>query len=121
MSQTTGIPVYNFPTDTGYRLLELRPDLLSILESPEAPPSLKLETGDDSALLKAGGKTWALRQKNTSNALILMRPHGDNGLAAMSTVHEIVELDAVKEDKPEGQAAPLSAKGKWHEKFGKKR
>lgn len=36
-SQARGIPLHNVPDNVGYRLLELPPDLLSLLESNDAP------------------------------------------------------------------------------------
>lgn len=36
-SQARGIPLHNVPDNIGYRLLELPPDLLSLLESKDAP------------------------------------------------------------------------------------
>jgi hypothetical protein len=36
-SQSGGITVQNNPSSTSYRLIELPPDLLSLLESEDAP------------------------------------------------------------------------------------
>lgn len=36
-SQTRGIPVRHIPDDAGYRLIELPPELVSLLESDNAP------------------------------------------------------------------------------------
>lgn len=91
------------------------------------PVSLTLESSDTSALLKAEDKTWALRQKNTSNALIIMQPHIPNsesskqGLAAISTIHETVELDAVTTPVVRTALKDTGSKGKWHERFGRNR
>ena len=78
-------------------------------------------------MLKTPNKTYALRQKNTSNALMLLSPHTsssslEQGLALISGIHETVELDPVPE-KTVG-AGPLKntgSKGKWHERFGRNR
>lgn len=122
-----GIPLNHAPSATTYKLLELPPDLLALLES-DSPPTLRLEPSPTAGLLKTpDNKTWSLRQKNTSNALILLQASGpgpgpgQDSAAALSTVatlHETVEL--VPE--AESAAAPVvAAKGKWHEKFGKTR
>ncbi|KUI53760.1 hypothetical protein VM1G_03843 [Cytospora mali] len=113
-----GIPLNHAPSGTGYKLLELPPELLALLES-DNPPALRLEPSPTAGLLKTpDDKTWSLRQKNTSNALILLRASGQQTLDAVATVHETVELV------PEASAAAVpvvAAKGKWHERFGKTR
>ncbi|KAK8118869.1 uncharacterized protein PG998_003495 [Apiospora kogelbergensis] len=125
-----GIPLTHAPDGVGYKLLELPPELLALLESDD-PPVLKLESSAVSAVIKHGGQTWGLRQKNTSNALILLTPAptssstktgdapgshaypGATELKAISTIHESVELvlDTT------GETAKPAARGKWHEKF----
>lgn len=125
-----GIPLDHAPSATTYKLLELPPDLLALLES-DSPPTLRLEPSPTAGLLKTpDNKTWSLRQKNTSNALILLQASGPGhspghspgqdsaALSTVATLHETVEL--VPE--AESAAAPVvAAKGKWHEKFGKTR
>ncbi|KAI0193415.1 hypothetical protein EV127DRAFT_16920 [Xylaria flabelliformis] len=122
----TGIPVFHAPDGIGYRLMELPPELLEALESPN-PPNLSLEASATSAVLKCGSKAWGLRQKNTSNALILLKPGNINlasskipqaeiGIKLISTTHDTIELVPESTDKP----APLT-KGKWHEKFARGR
>lgn len=117
-----GIPLNHAPSATTYKLLELPPDLLARLES-DSPPTLRLEPSPTAGLLKTpDNKTWSLRQKNTSNALILLQASGPGqdsaALSTVATLHETVEL--VPE--AESAAAPVvAAKGKWHEKFGKTR
>lgn len=92
-----------------------------------------LESSDTSALLKTPDKTYSLRQKNTSNSIIILTSNAtpsdskqqeqeQQKLTAISTLHETVELDAVRE--PPAAAGPLKhvgGKGKWHEKFGMNR
>jgi hypothetical protein len=80
-----------------------------------AGPSLQLEPSPAAALLRAGDQVFSLRQKNTSNALILLAAVGESSLGAIATLHETVEL--VPETGGTG-AAP--AKGKWHERFGRR-
>lgn len=67
-----------------------------------------------------------MRQKNTSNALILLlpittaspeAPIPEPGLGAIATLHETIELMA--EDLNTAPAAAV--RGKWHEKFGRDR
>lgn len=119
-----GIPLNHAPSATTYKLLELPPDLLALLES-DSPPTLRLEPSPTAGLLKTpDNKTWSLRQKNTSNALVLLQASGPGpgqdsaALSTVATLHETVEL--VPE--AESAAAPVvAAKGKWHEKFGKTR
>ncbi|KAI1114432.1 hypothetical protein F5Y14DRAFT_414213 [Nemania sp. NC0429] len=119
-----GIPLFHAPDGIGYRLIELPPELLEVLESAN-PPELRLEASASSAVLKCGTQSWGLRQKNTSNALILLKPCEmavastqipQTGLKAVATIHDTIELVAEPADKP----APV-AKGKWHERFAKGR
>lgn len=79
----------------------------------------------NSAILKSGSQSWALRQKNTSNALILLKPSmtqtstteiPETGLKTVATIHDTIELV------PESSSAPAPvARGKWHEKFARGR
>jgi sister chromatid cohesion protein DCC1 len=92
--------------------------------------SLTLESSPTAALLKTADKTYSLRQKNTSNALIILSSAeppssssteiGDavGGLNAIATVHDTIELVAETEN---AKAPAATARGKWHEKFGKSR
>ncbi|KAM0324937.1 hypothetical protein ACHAQA_007904 [Verticillium albo-atrum] len=117
----SGIPLASAPDGRGYRLFELPPEVESALEAP-GPPVLHLKHPDDAstALLSVpGGKTYALQQKNTSNALLLLSPSSDAsapGFTAIATVHETIEL-LPQAPGPEQRAT----KGRWHEKFGKNR
>ncbi|KAK0715513.1 hypothetical protein B0H67DRAFT_537934 [Lasiosphaeris hirsuta] len=134
MSQpaTNAIPLFHAPDNIGYKLLELPPDLDALLSGPN-PPKLTVTPSSTAALLKTpDGKTYSLRQNNTSNALILLSPNQSpsvvpvpgaeteawpvgGGLCAVATVHETIELV------PEAAAPAAKARGKWHEKFGKGR
>ncbi|KAL1868219.1 hypothetical protein VTK73DRAFT_3812 [Phialemonium thermophilum] len=132
-SQESGIPLWNTPGGNNYRLIELPEELVSLLEGPNAP-TLTLESSPTAAILKtsSNGKSYSLRQKNTSNALILLTPADGAALSsfpcsapagpapaalgAIATLHETVEL--VPET---GGGVPISgSRGKWHEKFGKR-
>ncbi|KAI0834115.1 hypothetical protein F5Y06DRAFT_279900 [Hypoxylon sp. FL0890] len=120
-----GIPLNYAPDGIGYKLLELPPELLALLES-ENPPVLTIESSTNSAILKNGTQSWGLRQKNTSNALILLKSSEctspspsqipETGLRAIATVHDTIELVS----EPTGKTAPV-AKGKWHERFARGR
>ncbi|KAM0358177.1 hypothetical protein HYE67_003487 [Fusarium culmorum] len=122
-SQSRGIPVQHNPSSTNYRLIELPPDLQNILEAEDAPV-LSIESSDTSAIIKTPNKTYALRQKNTSNALMLISPITlssedepiGQGISIVSTIKETVELDVVPE-----KATSAPGKGKWHERFGRNR
>ncbi|KAI0486132.1 hypothetical protein F4859DRAFT_511130 [Xylaria cf. heliscus] len=142
-----GIPVFHAPDGIGYRLMELPPELLEALESPN-PPKLSLEASATSAVLKCGSQAWGLRQKNTSNALILFRP-GDINLApsqtpqtqqtqqtqqtpqtpqtpqipqAQSSLRLISTIHDTIELVPESTDKPVPpTKGKWHERFARGR
>ncbi|KAJ4225600.1 hypothetical protein NW759_005293 [Fusarium solani] len=129
-SQSRGITIQHTSSETNYRLIELPPELQSLLESDSAP-ILTLESSDTSALLKTPSKTYALRQKNTSNALMLLSPtpstleNPEQGISIVSTIRETVELEVVP-DKTAGTSGGATkslggAKGKWHERFGRNR
>ncbi|EEU40183.1 uncharacterized protein NECHADRAFT_76204 [Fusarium vanettenii 77-13-4] len=129
-SQSRGITIQHTPSETNYRLIELPPELQSLLESDSAPV-LTLESSDTSALLKTPSKTYALRQKNTSNAFMLLSPtpstpeNPEQGISIVSTIRETVELEVVP-DKSAGTSGGATkslggAKGKWHERFGRNR
>jgi hypothetical protein len=87
---------------------------------------LRIESSETSAVIKTPNKTYALRQKNTSNALMLLSPMSSpssdepfgQGISIISTIRETVELDTVPE-KAAAKSAP--GKGKWHERFGRNR
>lgn len=147
------IPLRHQLDDIGYRLIELPPELQSLLESDNPPVfvslryllfsvilkrciahnalscfSLTLESSETSALLKSPDRTYSLRQKNTSNSVILLAPLDSStapnpGIAAISTIHETVELEIVPENAAAatGQLKNTGSRGKWHEMFGKGR
>ncbi|KAG6038555.1 hypothetical protein E4U41_004092 [Claviceps citrina] len=126
-TQNQGITLIHKPDDSGYRLLELPPDLANLLESSSAPV-LTLESSDSSAVLRTPDKTYNLRQKNTSNALFLLSPHRSpdlaeqQQLAIVATLQETVELDAVPDHAVRvDRLLDTGSRGKWHERFGKGR
>ncbi|KAI1336937.1 hypothetical protein F5Y15DRAFT_191452 [Xylariaceae sp. FL0016] len=124
--QDTGVPLVHAPDGVGYRLMELPPELLQLLESDD-PPTLTLQSSANSAVLKTGTQSWSLRQKNTSNALILLKPTTTatsssssqiqvSNVSAIATIHDTIELVTEPIDK----VVPV-ARGKWHEKFARGR
>ncbi len=84
---------------------------------------MTITSSDTAALLKTPDKTYSLRQKNTSNSLVLLSPAGDElatpSVKAIATVHETIEL--VPEGGSEVTTPATAARGKWHELFGKGR
>ncbi|KAL2121255.1 hypothetical protein VTJ04DRAFT_5282 [Mycothermus thermophilus] len=139
---TSGIPLFHAPDGTGYKLVELPPELAELLESQD-PPTLTLHPSPTAALLKtpatttAPGKTYSLRQKNTSNALILLQPAttasantavdqesetpAGPGLHLISTIHETIELVPEAEGGAKAGSEAPKPRGKWHEKFARGR
>ncbi|CAK7244372.1 MAG: hypothetical protein STHCBS139747_005910 [Sporothrix thermara] len=139
---SAGVPLVHAADGLGYRLIELPAELVD----NHTEWSLS-SSADGLARLRAAGRTYALRQKNTSNALVLLKTTGATAAAAepassgggdidasdldlarpavsaIATVHETVELVEEKEpaasEAPKPAAAP--ARGKWHEKFGRTR
>ncbi|KAI0116913.1 hypothetical protein F4814DRAFT_414406 [Daldinia grandis] len=119
------ISLNHAPDGIGYKLLELPAELLTLLES-DTPPVLILESSTNSAILKNGTQSWGLRQKNTSNALIILKTSEETtpsssevpeaSLNAIATIHDTIELAAEL-----AVAAPPVAKGKWHERFARGR
>ncbi|OLN98014.1 hypothetical protein CCHL11_06850 [Colletotrichum chlorophyti] len=121
-----GIPLTHAPDTRGYKLMELPPELEALLSAEEAP-ILTLTSTPTTALLKTPDKTYKLLQKNTSNSLILLEPRGTapsisdipiNGLGAVATIHETIELVAQTEQPTISNLKNTGSKGKWHEKFG---
>ncbi|PHH83502.1 hypothetical protein CDD82_53 [Ophiocordyceps australis] len=123
-SQTNSISIHYRPLPLGYRLIELPPELQSLLESGPSAPVLTLESHpkEAPALLRSPDYTYNVRQKNTSNSLLLINPTSENALDAISLLHETIELELVPNLAT--NRAPLKdtgSRGKWHEKFGKGR
>ncbi|KAK9241555.1 sister chromatid cohesion protein Dcc1 [Lipomyces tetrasporus] len=75
MSQGDGIPLYVDSTVASrYRLIQLPPDILELLDSPEEAAHLQLKsaTPDSPAFLCAYSRTFQLRQISQSNTLLLL-------------------------------------------------
>ncbi|PQE10165.1 sister chromatid cohesion DCC1 protein [Rutstroemia sp. NJR-2017a WRK4] len=126
-----------------FKLLELPPELLALLESdapPTPPPSLTITSSPlpphHAHLSVSNGKTYLLRQKNTSNPIMILSPsttfpstedgHEDDGdsfvprpaVTRIASVEDTIELI----EKQEGAEKEKPVKvNKWHEKFAKSR
>ncbi|RDA82387.1 hypothetical protein CP532_4406 [Ophiocordyceps camponoti-leonardi (nom. inval.)] len=121
---TISIPLNHNPPTTNYRLLELPPEVESLLGTSTTPAlTLDDDPNSPSAVLRTPDRTYALRQKNTSNALMVLSPSSDDsGMAIVATLHEVVELDVLPSTPVHtGSLSHTGSKGKWHEKFGKNR
>lgn len=77
------------------------------------------------ALFKTPTATYSLRQKNTSNALMLLSPSKPEGesINVFASVHETFELvpETNVATASTAQAKSIGSRGKWHEKFGRDR
>ena len=115
-----------------FKLLDLPPSLLSLLEdSGSRPSTLQLATSSTSsqALLKTPTATYELRQKNTSNPLMVLAPSntGDGdavenvaGVSIIGKCEDTIELIEAKEGEKAEVVTEGKKKGKWHEKFARK-
>ncbi|KAI6715075.1 hypothetical protein PZA11_000053 [Diplocarpon coronariae] len=126
---TTDIPFSSSHTQQAFKLLELPPDLLTLLESSD-PPTLAITTSPTTgfALLSHGTQHYQMRQKNTSNPLLLLQPSrtgpkqaddkekfvSQPSVTAVAKIEDTVEL-ILQEGKKEAKV------NKWHEKFAKSR
>jgi hypothetical protein len=80
------------------------------------------------AVLVTPEKRYALRQKNTSNALMVLAPSQAPssspglvpGLEVVATVHDTVEL-VPESGSTKDSSSSAGTRGKWHEKFSKGR
>ncbi|CAG8972169.1 hypothetical protein HYALB_00007311 [Hymenoscyphus albidus] len=129
------IPFSASHSQQSFKLLELPPELLALLES-ENPPVLSItsspatETTPGYAILSSGDKKYQMRQKNTSNPIMLLEPSStkptdaDDGetfisqpsVTAISKIEDTIELIL-----QEGEAKAPPKVNKWHEKFAKSR
>ncbi|RKF65667.1 putative sister chromatid cohesion protein dcc1 [Golovinomyces cichoracearum] len=114
-----------------YKLIELPPDLLELLESTSSP-NLSITPGPSStapepAVLKLGPQAYSMRSKNSSNTILLLQPPArdlnanENStvdtLIAVSQCNETIELVPISNSPGE----EVKKKNKWHEKFVKSR
>ncbi|TVY27294.1 hypothetical protein LHYA1_G003372 [Lachnellula hyalina] len=124
-----------------FKLLELPPEVLALLESDKPPafdPVLLITitsspataTTPGYAILCSGDKKYQMRQKNTSNPIMILQPsstfptEADDAasfipvpsITAIAKIEDTIEL-IVQE--AEAKAPPKV--NKWHEKFAKSR
>ncbi|KAK2627718.1 hypothetical protein QTJ16_002364 [Diplocarpon rosae] len=127
---TTDIPFSSSHSQQALKLLELPPEVLTSLESSN-PPILTITTSSTTgfALLSHGAQQYQMRQKNTSNPLLLLQPsstgptQGDDrdtfvpqpSVTAVAKIEDTIELIRQEEGKKEVRL------NKWHEKFAKSR
>ncbi|KAH6662977.1 hypothetical protein B0J14DRAFT_281258 [Halenospora varia] len=118
-----------------FKLLELPPELLALLES-DTPPTFTITSSAPTAttpgyaILCSGDKKYQMRQKNTSNPIMILQPsttqpaEGDDpetfipapSVSAISKIEDTIELILQEE-----QAKAPPKVNKWHEKFAKGR
>ncbi|TAQ91660.1 hypothetical protein B7494_g117 [Chlorociboria aeruginascens] len=119
------------------KILELPPELLALLES-DNPPQLTISSalssnGDPGyAILSSGDKNYQMRQKNTSNPIMILQPSSTGpteaddastfipapSICSIASIEDTIELIL---QEPEGvEKAPVKV-NKWHEKFAKSR
>ncbi|KAI9053130.1 hypothetical protein LZ554_003397 [Drepanopeziza brunnea f. sp. 'monogermtubi'] len=138
---TTDIPISSSHTQQAFKLLELPPELLSLLES-ENPPTLTItssasttsSTTPSYAILTHGTNQYQMRQKNTSNPLLILQPsrtgptHADDadGFVSQPSVTAVAKIEDTLELILQEEAGPGAKKkeakvNKWHEKFARSR
>ncbi|KAF7869970.1 hypothetical protein EAF04_004754 [Stromatinia cepivora] len=137
------IPFSANHTQQAFKLLELPPELLALLES-DTPPTLQITPSSlpphHAHLTVSNGvpnglsKTYILRQKNTSNPLMILSPSTTQineeddpssfipqpSITRIASVEDTIEL-IEKEDGQEREKEKPVKVNKWHEKFAKSR
>ncbi|PMD62452.1 uncharacterized protein K444DRAFT_610504 [Hyaloscypha bicolor E] len=130
---TTDIPFSSSHRQQAFKLLELPPELLALLESDNPPiltvtSSASTETTPGYAILSYGEKRYQMRQKNTSNPILVLKPSSTgpteaddaNMFIPVPSVTAIAKIeDTIELILQEGKAPPKV--NKWHEKFAKSR
>jgi sister chromatid cohesion protein DCC1 len=147
---TTDIPFSSSHHQQAFKLLELPPELLALLESDNPPmythrllptteanalcrltvtSSAATETTPGYAILCHGEKRYQMRQKNTSNPILILQPSSTGpteaddastfipvpSVTAIAKIEDTIELILQETNK-----APPKV-NKWHEKFAKSR
>ncbi|KAJ8060217.1 hypothetical protein OCU04_010560 [Sclerotinia nivalis] len=141
------IPFTANHTQQAFKLLELPAELLALLES-DTPPTLQISASShpphhahltiSNSVPNSIPKTYILRQKNTSNPLMLLSPsttqmteeHDPSSftpqpsITRISSVEQTIEL--IEQDQEEGQELAKKKEkpakvNKWHEKFAQSR
>ncbi|KAL3420011.1 hypothetical protein PVAG01_08509 [Phlyctema vagabunda] len=138
-SQEAGIPFSAAHQQQPFKLLELPPELLAALESDD-PPALTIRAAADDAaghaLLCSADKTYQVRQKNTSNPIMILQPSSTDAsstegehldalpipsVCSIAAIQDTLELVVHDTSKSATAAAVPKKVNKWHEKFAKGR
>ncbi|KAI9646827.1 hypothetical protein NHQ30_004826 [Ciborinia camelliae] len=138
------IPFSANHTQQAFKLLELPPELLALLES-DTPPTINITASSTppqhAHLSVSNGKTYILRQKNTSNPLMLLMPSTTQptsssseeeedalssfipqpSITRISSVADTIELIEKEDDNDVKKDHKPVKVNKWHEKFAKSR
>ncbi|TVY50616.1 hypothetical protein LCER1_G008475 [Lachnellula cervina] len=118
-----------------FKLLELPPELLALLES-DNPPAITINSSPATAttpgyaILCSGDKKYQMRQKNTSNPIMILQPsttfptEADDAatfipVPSITTISKIEDTIELIVQEAEAKAPPKF--NKWHEKFAKSR
>ncbi|TVY21585.1 hypothetical protein LARI1_G000537 [Lachnellula arida] len=118
-----------------FKLLELPPELLALLES-DKPPAITITSSPATAttpgyaILCSGAKKYQMRQKNTSNPIMILQPsttfptEADDTatfipVPSITTISKIEDTIELIVQEAEAKAPPKV--NKWHEKFAKSR
>ncbi|RDL30398.1 Uncharacterized protein BP5553_10276 [Venustampulla echinocandica] len=118
-----------------FKLLELPPELLALLES-DNPPRISIisspptATTPGYAVLCTGDKKYQMRQKNTSNPIMVLKPSLTKPTElddpatfipqpSVTTTAKIADTIELIVQEAESKAPPKV--NKWHEKFAKSR
>lgn len=68
----------NLQDDPCYRLIELSPELLEIIEKNEEPIFLKASNDESDIIICSNSKTFQIKQRNHSNTVMLMNHKNDD-------------------------------------------
>ncbi|ATZ56052.1 hypothetical protein BCIN_12g05890 [Botrytis cinerea B05.10] len=150
---STEIPFTANHTQQPFKLLELPPELLTLLES-DVPPTLLLTSSPQpphhahllvspspsTTTSPSPKKTYLLRQKNTSNPLMLLSPSTTSpssssspqpSITRIGSISDTIELIIKEEEIIDGEGKKKEPEvvkkintgkvNKWHEKFAKSR
>lgn len=85
----------NVPQSYSYRLMELTPELLKVIEEKKEPLVLKAPTSKSEVVLCTSSETFALRQRNHSNTVMMTKEGERDGkkffcsYATLSNVFEV--------------------------------
>ncbi|KAG0652844.1 hypothetical protein D0Z07_0609 [Hyphodiscus hymeniophilus] len=134
---STDIPFSASHVQQPFKLLELPPDLLTALESQNPPiltitSSAPTATTPGYALLNTGSKKYQMRQKNTSNPIMVLKSSrtgptqaddastfiSQPSVTSIAKIEDTIELVLQEAD---GKVNAVPKVNKWHEKFAKSR